>query len=224
MSVYMTEEEQLENIKKWWKRHQSVITTILSVVLIVVAGYRYWNWHVEKTTQQASIAYENMMISVSTHDDKSTQSYANQLVKNHEHTMYATAAHLTLAKVYVSAKNYPKAREELEHVAHHSKNASLKAVGTIRLARLLLSEQHYDNALTELASLDSPTYAPVINELKGDIFSAKGEYAKAEASYETAVKDGQLKGVYNRFLVMKHDAVAMMIDPKLASRATSQVG
>lgn len=224
MSVYMTEEEQLENIKKWWKRYQSVITTTLSVVLLVVAGYRYWNWHVEKTTQQASIAYDNMMLAVSSHDNKSTQSYANQLINNHGQTMYAAAAHLTLAKVYVSEKNYSKAHDELESVAHQSKNSPLKAVGTIRLARLLLSQHHYDNALTELASLDDSTYTPVINELKGDIFSAMGEYAKAEASYGVAVKEGELKGVYNRFLIMKHDAVAMMVSPKLASGTASQVG
>ena len=216
MSVYMTEAEQLETIKKWWLRHQSFITIILSIVLLAVAGYRYWNWHMEKTTQQASAAYENMMVAVSTHDDKSAQSYANQLIANHEQTIYAMTAHLTLAKIFISQEKNAKAREELAYVAHHAKDSPLKPIATIRLSRLLLSKHHYDKALAELATLNGSTYMPVINELKGDVFSAMGDYSKAVTAYQTALKDGEVMGVYNHFLEMKLDAVAVKVEPKVA--------
>lgn len=48
MSVYMTEEEQLAAIKNWWNKYSNVITVILSLVLLVTAGFKYWNWHQEK--------------------------------------------------------------------------------------------------------------------------------------------------------------------------------
>lgn len=222
MSVYMTEAEQLETIKKWWLRHQSVITIILSIVLVAVAGYRYWNWHMEKTTQQASTGYENMMVAVSAHDDKAAQSYANQLIANHEKTIYAMTAHLTLAKIFISQENYAKAREELAYVAHHAKDSPLKPIATIRLARLLLSQHHYDKALAELTTLDGSTYMPVINELKGDVYSAMGDYPKAVASYQIALKDGEVMGVYNRFLEMKIDAVAVKVKPNVAVGTASR--
>ena len=66
MSVYMTEEEQLESIKKWWKRYGNIVSVCLSVVLITVAGFRYMQWHQTKITQQASITYEKMMWSFRT--------------------------------------------------------------------------------------------------------------------------------------------------------------
>ena len=222
MSVYMTEAEQLESIKKWWLRHQTMITITLSVVLFIVAGYRYWNWHVEKTIQQASTSYENMMNAVSSHDDKSAQSFANQLIHSHSQTFYAEAAHLTLAKVFVNQNNYAKAQEELSGVAHHAKNNPLRSIATIRLARLLMNDRHYAKALTELATLDNSAYVAVINELKGDIYTAMGEYPKAAASYKTAVKEEQSKGVINRFLEMKHDAVAAMAEPQIAAGTASQ--
>lgn len=36
----------------------------------MISGLKYWNWHVEKVTQQASSAYENLMIAFSNKDSK----------------------------------------------------------------------------------------------------------------------------------------------------------
>ena len=49
MTVYMTETEQWEAIKKWWQRHGHRISVALSVILLIVTGYQYWNWHQDKT-------------------------------------------------------------------------------------------------------------------------------------------------------------------------------
>ena len=207
----MTETEQLEEIKKWWLKHQSLITILLSLVLITVAGSRYWNWHVEKTMQQASTAYDNMMLASTNNDDKATQSYANQLINDYSQTVYATAAHLTLAKVFVKSKDYKKATDELSQVAQHAKVETLRQLATLRLARLLIAQKNYDNALTELASLEKSPYTSIVNQLKGDIFVAKGDYSKASALYQAAIKELQTQGVSNLYLEMKRNAVVSQL-------------
>ena len=105
MSVYMTEEEQLQAIKKWWLRYNTPILVLLSVVMLSVAGYRYWNWHHEKILTQASTVYERLMVSFSEHKNKEIRSYANQLIKEYGQTVYADAARMTLAKIYVTIVN-----------------------------------------------------------------------------------------------------------------------
>lgn len=209
MSVYMTEEEQLEVIKKWWKRYGTMITIIISIVLLIIAGYRYMNWHDDKIKQQASIAYENMMIAFSNQNIKSVRSYANELINDYKHTVYADVAHMTLAKIYVGKNKLGKARDELQAVVSESKMNPLRQIAKIRIARLLAAEKAYTNALNELSVVEDNAYLPVINELKGDIYSAKGQYQDAIKSYRLAIDEVRTNGMGNLFLEMKTNELAI---------------
>lgn len=203
MSVYMTETEQLEAIKKWWKRYNNVIIVSLSVILFLMSGYKYWNWHREKINQQASMAYEHLMLAFSNQDNRGVRAFANQLITDYSQTVYADAAHLTLAKLYVAREKYSAAKKELHAVLEHSKMDVLQELAKIRLARLLATEKSYDLALNELNKIDSTAYLPLVNELRGDILEAKGLHQEAVASYREALSQVQKKGMGNLFLEMK---------------------
>lgn len=224
MSVYMTEEEQLENIKKWWRRYGNIITIIFSLILLCIAGYRYMNWHQDKLTQQASMTYESMMVAFSHQNIKGVRSYANELIKDYANTVYADVAHMTLAKVYVSKNKLDQAKTELQTVAEKSKMTSLKQIAKIRIARLLAAEKSYTNALKELSSVDDEAYLPVINELKGDIYGATGQYEQAITAYKLAINEVKNNGMGNLFLEMKTNELAlksqsMISDDKKAQAA-----
>jgi predicted negative regulator of RcsB-dependent stress response len=205
----MTEEEQLEVIKKWWDRHGSKITVFLSLILICTAGYKYMNWHQDKMTQQASNTYEQMMVALSNQNIKSVRSYANELIKDYNSSVYADVAHMTLAKIYVSKNKWAQAKEELLPVAQKSKMSALKQIAKINIARLLVSEKSYTYALNELATIEDQTYLPVINELKGDIYDALGQYRKAITAYRLAIEEVKTRGMGNLFLEMKTNELAM---------------
>lgn len=210
MSVYMTEEEQLEAIKKWWQRNNTWIMLVLSCILLAYSGYKYWNWHVEKVNTQASNTYEHLMIAFSESDNKSVRSYANQLISNYDNTVYADAARLALAKLLVSKNKLDKARAMLEQVVINSKMSALKQVARMRIARLFAAEKSYDQALKELAVVNDSSYMPVINELKGDIFAATGQYQQAITSYKEAISEVRNHGMGNLFLEMKTNELAAL--------------
>lgn len=217
MSVYMTEEEQLEAIKQWWKKYSGVITVALSVILLLAAGYRYWNWHQEKVALQASAAYEKMIISFTNAKTADSQSYANQLISEYGKTSYADSARMLLAKYLVEANQYAKARVYLEQVAHSAAMPALQRVAKTRLARLLMADKQYDSALKTLDTIDDKSYVPLINELKGDIFTAKGDTHKALKFYTVAVKASQETNTGNSFLEMKLNELASA-QPKSVAR------
>ncbi len=202
-SVYMTEAEQVEMIKGWWKRYNGIITVLLSLVLLVVAGFKYWNWHQAKITEQASNTYEHLMLAFSNQDYKSVRGYANQLVTRYSDTVYADAARLTLAKLDVNHERYQRAEALLEEVATHSKMKALADVARIRLARLWVEEKSYDKALNELSVVTDSAYLPVVNELRGDIYSMTGRYQQAATYYHKAIDEVQKNGMGNLFLEMK---------------------
>lgn len=222
MSVYMTEEEQLEAIKKWWARYSTLITVVLSLVLLGISGYKYWQWHQVKVNTQASNTYEHLMVAFSNHDNKAVKSYANQLVNEYGQTVYAHAARLTMAKLYVSQDHYDKALETLKVVANNSPLKALKQVARIRIARLLAAEKSFDDALTELTSVDDVAYLPVVNELKGDIFVATGQYKQAIVSYKEAITAVRTQGMGNLYLEMKTNELAALSQAVTAKKNSAQ--
>lgn len=202
MSVYMTEDEQLEAIKKWWKTYSNVIILILSLVLLTMTGFKYWYWHENKVTIQASSAYEHLMFSFANHDNKSVRAYAKQLTQHYNQTVYADAARMILAKLFVTHAQYAKAREVLSEVASHSKILALRQVATLRIARLFAEENAYDKALEQLKPIENTIYKPVVNELKGDIYARSGKQQEAIIAYKKAVRQVP-NGMGNLFLEMK---------------------
>lgn len=219
MSVYMTEAEQIDALKKWWQRYNGIITVLFSVILLILAGIRYWSWHQEKVTFQASNAYERMMLAFSNQDNKAVRGYARQLVTDYGHTVYADAARLTLAKLYVNHEKYAEAQKELEYVAGHAKMMALADVAKIRLARILTAEKSYEQALNELTKVQENTYLPVVNELRGDIYSATGRYQEAANYYRQAIKEVQTNGMGNLFLEMKTNELAAYMQSMTAKDA-----
>ncbi|GGI76206.1 YfgM family protein [Legionella impletisoli] len=208
MSVYMTEEEQIEAIKRWWKRYSNIIIVTISLILLAIAGYKYWSWHQGKKIQQASVAYEHLMVAFSNKDNKKIHSYANQLIKEYNDTVYADAARMTLAKLFVTNGKFKHAEEQLQQVANKSKMPALQQVAKIRLARILLSQAQYDQAINKLEPVIDASYKPVINELRGDIYAATGKYPQAVAAYRKAINESQSQGIGNLFLEMKTNELA----------------
>lgn len=223
MSIYMTEDEQLEAIKTWWKRYNGIVIVSISLVLLAISGFRYWTWHEEKIMLQASSTYEQLMLSFSNQDNKGIRGYANLLLTDYGKTVYADAARLTLAKLYVAREKYPQAREELSYVATHSKMSALQQVASIRLARLLVAEKSYEDALEELTAVNDSAYLPVINELKGDIYAATGRIPQAISFYRKAISEVQTKGIGNPFLEMKTNELAALTHASLTQTIKNEV-
>lgn len=208
MSTYITEEEQIEQIKKWWNKHGNTISTVILVVVVCFAGVRYWQWHKQKVAVQASTLYEQMLVAYTNQDNKSLVSRANKLVQNHQGTVYGDAAHLTLAKVATEKKAYDKASSHLLTVVNNDNNSALTQIAKLRLARIFLMKKQYQPALSAIDKLSNDSYISLVNELRGDIYTAMGEFDKAKLAYEEALSTTRKQKVGNLFLEMKTNDVA----------------
>ena len=222
MSTYMTEQEQFEMIKKWWNTYGNWLMMLASVVMLVAAGWQYWGWHEQKIIDQSSVIYENMMVAFANQEEDKTQAFANTLIQNYSRTVYSAAAHLTLAKFYVNQEDYPKAVVELQAVAKQAKSPALKELASIRLARIWIAEKEYKKALTELDSLNNTPYLPIIAELKGDIYTATGQYQDAVKSYHQAIASVSKAGMGNLFLEMKTNEAQAKLPERQVGLVQSQ--
>lgn len=203
MSVYMTEEEQVELIKSWWKKYSGIIIVSLSILLLVLSAVRYWHWHQENKIKQASNTYERMMLAFSNSDYKSVKSYSRQLIDDYNKTVYADSARLILAKIAINHEKYGYAKNLLAIVAKNSKSNLMMDIARIRLSRILIEEKAYDEALLQLNGISNSPYFPMVDELKGDIYTAMGKNFDAAKHYQEAINAVEKNGVGNLFLEMK---------------------
>ncbi|MDF1758218.1 MAG: tetratricopeptide repeat protein [Legionellaceae bacterium] len=209
MSIYMTEDEQVEQIKSWWKKYNGILIVALSIMLLTISGFRYWDWRKDNTSQLASIAYEQMMLSFANKDYKSVQSYSSQLIDTYKDTIYADAARLTMAKVAVTRDKYESAKNSLNAVINSSKSTVIIDVARMRLARILIEEKAYESALLQLSNVKDSYYIPFVNELKGDVYAATGKNEEAVEFYNKAMAEADKNGVGNLFLEMKSSELSV---------------
>ena len=212
-NMYLNEYEQWNALKKWWYKYNGIIILSISLILLSISAYKYWAWHAETRLQLASNLYEQMMLSAANHQNEQIKKIADQLVNDYPKSIYADAARLSLAKLAVAAKDYAQAEQALKWVANHSETSELVDVAKIRLARVWLAKNQYADALTILKNMHSKAYLPIVDELKGDIYTHMNQYDKAVDFYRKALSEVQNYGVGNLFLEMKSTDSAAVLNP-----------
>ena len=187
MSVYQTEEEQVEAIKKWWKENWLSLVGGVLIGVGILFGGKYWmdtrNFHAEA----ASVEYEAMMQSMAQNKPADAEARANSLLSTYTDTPYAGFAALAMAKLKADADDLVAAKSHLRWAIENSGQEEVKHEALIRLARVYLAEKNYQDALAQLSQVKSDSYKVIIQELEGDIYVAQGDTEKARNAYSMAL-------------------------------------
>jgi predicted negative regulator of RcsB-dependent stress response len=184
-----TEQEQLDELKDWWKRYGKA--TIITVIIATCLGFgwRYWNHLQEQSLEEASQTYEALLASVDSQRSIDIDQRANDLIDKHPKTDYAEMAALFLAKQAILNGDLSTAATKLRWVIETAKLPSTRQVARVRLARVLLADKKIDDAFSVLEKVDDVTWVPMIQAVKGDLYAATQKIAEARQAYQQALKD-----------------------------------
>jgi predicted negative regulator of RcsB-dependent stress response len=182
----LEEQEQLDELKAWWKRWGNYVIYGVSALLIGVAGFQYWNQHTAKQAAEAVVHFDALQQALEAGDKKAAKEQGAVLIDKFGSTPYAARAAMLLAGVNAADKDARSAKAQLEWAVEHSKEAALKDVSRLRLAALLLDEKQYDAALKQLNAKHTDAFGPRFDDLKGDVYLAQGKTAEARAAYSAA--------------------------------------
>jgi len=188
VNTYMTEEEQIESMKRVWNKYGNLISSIILAIALVIVGYRWYDNRQMQTKMKASQTYEQLIKHFSENDKVGVVAQANYLVDNYPSTIYASGAQLLLARESVNNGKLDKAKAQLSWVLEHTSAQPIKAIATIRLARIESEETHYDKAIDYLNTVHEKDFLGLVHEVKGDVYHAKGEEDKAHQEYLDAKK------------------------------------
>lgn len=188
MNAYMTEEEQVEAIKKWWAKYGNHLMTAILCVLLIVAAVHWYQRHDYSVKSQASAGFEQLMRHFADGDKSGVSAQANYLISHYPNTVYASGASLILAKEAVNIGQYGEAKKQLNLLLKHSNSHALRQIARLRLSRILLRDKQYKDALKVLGKVEDKAFLGAIYEVKGDVYFNRGENQKAHAQYQLALK------------------------------------
>jgi predicted negative regulator of RcsB-dependent stress response len=205
VSGYLSEEEQVEALKKWWKENGFSVAAGAALGLLGVFGWQAWNEHQEEIAQQASARFEQMQLASKVGHVESVVKQAEILMTEHEDSGYALFAGLLLAKVKQQEGDIDAARTQLQWVVTNGNDSSFQQIARLRLARLLLGQGDTDAATAVIAAAPVDNFAGEFAAVRGDIAHANNDLAGAREAYQEALD----KGVGDSDLVrMKIDDLA----------------
>jgi predicted negative regulator of RcsB-dependent stress response len=188
MATYdLEEQEQLDELKTWWKMHGDLVTLAVVAVALVVVAWQGWNWWQRKQSAEASGLYAVVQQAVVMKDAKRARDVAGELIDKYGRTAYAGMAALLSAQAQEDGGDAKTARAQLAWAAGNAADDAMRDLARLRLAAILLDDKAYDEALKQLAADPAPGFMPRFAELKGDVFAAQGKKGEAKAAYETAL-------------------------------------
>lgn len=188
MAVYdLEEQEQLEELKTWWKQYGNTVTTAITIVALAVAAWQGWNWWQRSQSAQASGVYVRLEQAIGAQDAKKVRELAGDLIEKYPGTAYATMGALLSARAQVEFGDAKTAHVQLQWASEHGSDPMVRDMARLRLATLLLDEKSYDEALKQLATPGQPVLVARFAELQGDVLTAQGKKADAAKSYGVAI-------------------------------------
>ena len=214
MAYDLEEQEQLESLKAWWKKHGNWITWVLIAVLGCYAVYAYWGYYQRKQTAQASQLYYEMQNAVMSDDNERALRVAKDTQEKFGRTAYAPMVTLVAAKMAYEENKIDVAKTQLQWVVDNAKQDGYKAIARLRLAGILLDEKAYDEGLKLLSAGFPEPFVGLAEDRKGDFLVAQNKLDDARSAYRTALEKTSPDDPGRQLIQLKLEEIGIPPDSK----------
>lgn len=217
----LEEQEQLDQIKHFWKQYGNLITWALIVVLGSFGGWNFYQYWQRSQAAQASAMFDEVDRMARGGDLAKLDRALADMKDKFARTAYASQAALLAASVYVEAGKNEEAQKALSWVAETSSDEGYKALARLRLAAVLAETKALDEALKQLSGTFPSSFLPLVADRKGDVLMLQGKREEAKAEYSKAYKSFEENSEYRRLVEIKLNALGVDPRPSSVSDAAS---
>ena len=208
MAVYdLEEQEQIDELKAWWKSHGNTLLMLVIVVSLAAGGIVGWRYYSDRQAFAAGELYVQLLGATGAGDPKKVQDIAATMVEMYPRTGYTHLAALAAAKAAFDSGNLTEARARLQWVVDRAKDDATRDLARLRLAMVLLDEKKYDEALAAVQAAPVEAMTALFADARGDIFTAQQKAADARGAYQLALDKSDAKSQYRGILQGKLDAL-----------------
>ena len=119
MALDLEEQEQLAELKAWWKQNGGRILSIIVAVAVGFAGWTAFRQYSRSQSMQASVLYDTAAKAAQANDAKALRDASGSLVESYPGTAYASMGALLAARYYFDRNDLKSAKAQLQWVMEH---------------------------------------------------------------------------------------------------------
>lgn len=221
MAEYLSDQDQVERLKRWAKTYGGAVLTGLLLALIAYFGWSYWQKNQQASQAVVSAEYQQLQDAYTeaskAPDDAALKtaflSSSDRLIKANPDSVYAFHSLLLQARSAMDREDYAAAEQALQKaIAQKIDDAGLIQLAQLRLARVQVQREQFDAALASIAKVTDPAFAPSAQELKGDILFQKNQLEPAKAAYQAAWSALAKREESRELLRIKMEALGMTVE------------
>ena len=218
----LQEQEQLDDLKAFWKQYGNLITWVITACLLAFAGWNAWGWYQRDQASKASAMFDELDKAVVAGDVDKAGRVFGDLKERFGGTAYAQQGGLLAARIQYEKGQADGAKASLSWVADNASEDEYRSIARLRLAGVLLDAKQFDAALKALDGASAKEFSALVADRRGDVLLAQGKKDEARGAYQAAYKAMSDKLDYRRLIEAKLTAlgVAPAPAPTVAAGAT----
>ena len=207
----LEEQEQLDQLKAFWKKYGNLVTWLLVAALGSYAAWNGWNWYQRDQASKAGSMYDQLDKAVQAGDvDQATRVFAD-MKGRFPGTAFTEQGGLLAAKLQFEKGKADEALVTLTWVEANASEAEYQTIARLRAAGVLLDQKKYDEALKRLDAVvlkdGASEFGALVADRRGDVLMAQGKTEDAKAAYTKAWTTMDAKVDYRRLIEAKLTAL-----------------
>lgn len=209
----LEEQEQLDELKHFWKQYGHVITWIL---IAVMGGYAAWNgyqyWQKQQSAKAAAL-FDEVERASSSGDPAKLERACGEMKDRFPSTTYAAQSALLAGKTLQQNEKLDAASAALKWAAENASDDASAQLARLRLANLQIQQKAYEEASKTLSKPFSPAFAGLAADIQGDLLMAQNKSQEAVKAYTDAWSKLETNNEYRRLVQAKLNALGSDPEP-----------
>lgn len=180
------DEEQLEEIRDWWRRNGRAVLIGAGAAIAIVIGWQQWGAWESRQQAAAASEYAAVLANLRDQDANAALERFSSLQDQHARSPYLAFSGLAIAAHQMRADEAQAAADTLSQVSAQAADGVFSDLVRLRRAEALMAAGQDAEALALLDPLPEGLLAGRYFELKGDLNRALGEREAAIDAYQQA--------------------------------------
>ncbi len=203
----LEEQEQLDQLKAFWKQYGNAIVWLLTLVLAGFAAWNGWNWWQREQAVKAGAMFDELDRAVQAGETARAAGVFKDMQERFPRTAFTQQGGLATARVQFEKGELDAATATLGWVADNAVEDEYKTVARLRLAGVLADQKKYDDALKQLDAATAKEFEALVADRRGDVLMAMGRKDEAKAAWQKAWAAMDAKVEYRRLIDAKLTAI-----------------
>jgi predicted negative regulator of RcsB-dependent stress response len=199
----LDEQEQIANLKYFWQKWGTIITSVVTVLALSYLGWTGWQWHQNNQAQKAAVLFDELSKAAIAGDIAKTDRVFADMKDKFGSTAYTAQAALLDARMNYEKGQVDPAKAALAWLANSGAEAAYKDLAKLRLAGILIESKSYDEAAKILNSDLSSAFTALAADRLGDSYTLQNKTEEAKAQYLKAYAGLEANNDYKKMVEVK---------------------